>query len=80
MALATNKGKEPSKAPAKVDHEAATNSLGINKAACRMPHALHSPPAEVWLQEEGKGRAIGPRRKQASTMTDDHEENTHLPD
>lgn len=45
-----------------------------------MPHALHSPPAEVWLQGEGKGHAIGPRRKQASTMTDDHEENTHLPD
>ncbi|KAL2696325.1 hypothetical protein AAEP93_002739 [Penicillium crustosum] len=60
----------------KVDHEAAANSLGVNKAACRMRF--------IWLQQKygfkKKGKGI-PRHKQAFAMTDDAEkENTHLPD
>ncbi|KAJ5850407.1 hypothetical protein N7455_010263 [Penicillium solitum] len=54
--------------------QSAAKSLGINKATCRMRF--------IRLQQKygfkKKGKVI-PRRNQAPAMTDDAEDNTHLP-
>lgn len=54
--------------------QTAIRSLGINRAACRMRF--------IRLQHKygfkKKGKVI-PRRNQAPAMTDDAEENAHLP-